>query len=117
MSHPRLDAWWEFVWQGCQLAWFLGNSTPTKANEDCGHEVPCACGLHRCNRSPVQWFRLADGSHFIIPVTSDRQLPPSRLRRRCECPLWVIRGHSSVHQPMSALPPKADMFSFRINVC
>jgi hypothetical protein len=25
------------------------------------------------------------------------------------CPLWVISGHSSVHQPMSALPLKADM--------
>jgi hypothetical protein len=31
-------------------------------------------------------------------------------------PLWVISGHWILHQPMSALPLKADMLSLAIDV-
>src|SRR5215467_12105741 len=33
------------------------------------------------------------------------------------CPLWVTSGHVRVHQPMSALPPKADMCTALVHVC
>ena len=36
---------------------------------------------------------------------------------RWPCPLWVISGHRRADLGMSALPPKADMFSVEIDVC
>jgi hypothetical protein len=49
VSHARLDARWECVWQRRELARFLGQSMPAKrASERGTDEVLRACGFHRC---------------------------------------------------------------------
>jgi hypothetical protein len=53
---------------------------------------------------------------ILVQLVAQR-LEPVPSISEAECLLWVISGHSSMHQPMSALPLKADMFSVRINVC
>ena len=45
-------------------------------------------------------------------VLTQHRASGTAARGAVRCPLWVISGHRVTAQRMSALPPKADMFSF-----
>jgi len=76
-------------------------------------------GFAGLSRRKKQKQELA-GSNGAVPASEMESGDPvvgQAVRIVEACPLWVISGHLSVYQRMSALRLRADMFSIGVDVC